>query len=116
MFLQTDLINKIQFIFKYVFRTLVKLEPAKNKDYLKLIQSDLYIDLLPSIDEDDIINTLQFYPSSSYFDNGFGITMVDDKINICSILHDSDSEKFYSDYQKTMNLISKKADSILNEK
>jgi len=94
----------------------LKLEPAKNKDYLKLIQSDLYIDLLPSIDEDDIINTLQFYPSSSYFDNGFGITMVDDKINICSILHDSDSEKFYSDYQKTMNLISKKADSILNEK
>ncbi len=93
----------------------LKLNPKKNNDYLKLIHSDIYIDLLPSIDEDDIINTLQFYPSSSYFDNGFGITMVDDKINICSILHDSDSEKFYSDYQKTMNLISKKADSILNE-
>lgn len=94
----------------------IKLNPLKNKEYLKLIESDIYLDLLPSIDEDEFINTLQFYPSSSYYSNGFGITMVDDKINICSILHDSDSEKFFADYQKTMNLISKKADSILNAK
>lgn len=84
--------------------------PTKNEKYLNYIKSEMFFDVLPSIDDDKLIRTLQYYPSSSFVTNGFGISIVDDTITICSIIHDDDGENFFKDYQKTINLISKNAD------
>lgn len=94
----------------------LKAYPTKNIEYLKYLQSELYLDVLPSVDDDEIIRTMQYYPSSSFYNNGFGICLVDDKITICSILHNEESEKLFSEYQRTINLISKNSDSVINEK
>ncbi len=85
-------------------------KPFSNKTYNKFLSSDLYFDVIPTIEEDEILTTMSFYPSSSFVPNSFGISVIDDKITICSVLHDQEGEEFYKMYQQTINLLAKNAD------
>ncbi|MCY1151425.1 MAG: hypothetical protein PQJ45_02975 [Sphaerochaetaceae bacterium] len=84
--------------------------PFSNKTYAKLLHSDLLFDALPTVENDKILTTMSFYPSSSFISNSFGVSIIDDKITICSILHDKEGEQLFSSYQQTINLLSKNAD------
>lgn len=84
-------------------------DPSLRKKIHSFISSDLQFDILPTIDEDDFINTLSFYPSSSNVKNNFGISAVGDRITISTVVHDKESEQFFSDFSKTINLLSKEA-------
>lgn len=83
--------------------------PITNESVIKFISSDMLFDIIPTIEEDNIIKSLSFYPSNTYIKNNFGITVVDDKVTICSIIHDKDGEELFASYQKTVNLLSKNA-------
>lgn len=85
-------------------------KPLTNEKYYKFLHSDMYFDVLPTIEEDEILKTMSFYPSSSYISNGFGVSIIDDKITICSVLHNKEGEELFSAYHKTINLLSKNAD------
>ncbi len=83
--------------------------PQKNKKVFEYIHSDLSFDVLNTINDDDIIRTLSFYPSSSFIDNSFGISAVDNRITISTVLHNEKGEKLFNDFQTTINLLSKEA-------
>jgi hypothetical protein len=83
--------------------------PEARKKILNYLESDLQFDILPTLNEDELINTLGFYPSSSYIINNFGICAVDDRITISTVLHNKVGEEFFSDFTKTINLLSKEA-------
>jgi hypothetical protein len=85
-------------------------KPFSNKTYAKLLHSDLLFDALPTVENDEILTTMSFYPSSSFISNSFGVSIIDGKITICSILHDKEGEQLFSSYQQTINLLSKNAD------
>ncbi len=85
-------------------------KPFSNKTYSKLLHSDLFFDAIPTIENDEILTTMSFYPSTSFISNSFGVSIIDDKITICSILHDKDGEQLFTSYQQTINLLSKNAD------
>lgn len=83
--------------------------PEARKKLYNYLESDLQFDILPTINEDELINTLVFYPSSSYVKNNFGISAIDDRITISTVLHNKEGEDFFSDFYKTINLLSKVA-------
>jgi len=90
--------------------------PLKSESIFKFLTSDMLFDVVPTIEEDSIVKSLSFYPSNTFIKNSFGITVVDDKVTICSIVHDKDGEELFASYQKTINLLSKNADIKLNNK
>ncbi|MBK5200212.1 MAG: hypothetical protein JJE21_01620 [Spirochaetaceae bacterium] len=83
--------------------------PIKSKKVYNYIHSDMCFDVLNTINDDDIIKTLRFYPSSSFIDNNFGICVVDNAITISTVLHNEKGEKLFNDFQSTINLLSKEA-------
>jgi hypothetical protein len=84
--------------------------PLKSESVYKFLTSDMLFDVVPTIEEDSIIKSLSFYPSNTFIKNSFGITVVDDKVTICSIIHDKEGEELFASYQKTVNLLSNNAD------
>jgi len=83
--------------------------PGLRKKLFHFLESDFQFDILPTLDEDEIINTLSFYPSSSYVKNNFGISAVNERLTISTVLHDKVGDDFFSDFSKTINLLSKEA-------
>jgi hypothetical protein len=84
-------------------------KPEERKKILQYLESDLQFDILPTVDEDDVLNTLSFFPSSSFVKNNFGISAVGDRITISTVLHNKEGEDYFSDFSKTINLLSKEA-------
>lgn len=80
-----------------------------NKKVCNYLHSDLSFDVLNTINDDDIIKTLSYYPSSSFVDNNFGICAVDNRITISTVLHNEKGENLFKDFQTTLNLLSKEA-------
>lgn len=91
----------------------MKAKSLNNEHYFKFLSSDMLFDVLPTIDNDEVLTTLSYYPSSSFIENSFGISIIDDKVTICTILHDAKSQDLFNDYQKTINLISKNSDLVI---
>lgn len=83
--------------------------PETRKNLFEYLESAFQFDILPTLNEDELINTLSFYPSSSYVNNNFGISAVDERITISTVLHNKEGEDFFSDFSKTINLLSKEA-------
>lgn len=83
--------------------------PMNSKKVYEYIHSDMSFDVLTTINDDDTIKTLSFYPSSSFIDNNFGICSVDNRITISTVLHNEKGEKLFDDFQSTINLLSKEA-------
>ncbi len=90
-------------------------KPFENEVYNKFLTSELFFDVLPTITEDEILTNLSYYPSSSFCSNSFGISVIDDKVTICSIIHNKEGEDLFAAYQQTINLLAKNAD-FLNKK
>lgn len=84
-------------------------DPTKIQKLYDFLHADLMFDVLTSIDEDDIINTMNYYPSSSYVTNNFGISAVGGRLIISTVLHNKEGEDFFGIFSTTINLLAKEA-------
>lgn len=90
--------------------------PFMNENLFKYLFANMQFDILPQLNEDSVVKTMNFYNSSSFTSTSFGICAVDDRITISAILHDDEGEKLFSDYQATVNLLAKNASKKFRKK
>ncbi|MCH3916579.1 MAG: hypothetical protein LKE40_03725 [Spirochaetia bacterium] len=82
-------------------------DPTCSKETKTLFLDDFLIDRVSDFEIEKPFNSLEYYTSSSYVRNSFGITGNGDSLTISTIVHDKVGDSLVSSYQKTLGVVSK---------